>query len=171
MNKLLLQNILKGAIKILNKDDDHKSKKIKASEEQIELIKKNPKILNKAYVAQKIYNAGFWFLIISIALILFISKFSENHYVYRMGSLLMTAIAIPVIISLAVISFERMSEIDDATIYNEKDTSTNTEEIKLLKNAIEELSKSNEALNKNLEAIKDELKQSNHKNKTHRKYR
>lgn len=188
MIQLLLQNLLIRSKKILNKNSEYKLKKIKASDEQKELIKKNPKIFKKAYVAQKIYNAGFWFLIVSIFMILFISYFPEDSYLYKMGSLMMTAIAIPVIISLSVISFEQMSEIDDATIYAENDTSTNTEEIKLLKSAIEELSKSNNALKKNIDIINDisitneelkenidtikkDLQQQNYKKKTHRKYR
>lgn len=111
---MLLENLLKRPRK---KSDCSKLKKIKVTNDQKELLRSNTQLMDKAFSAQKIYNKGVRYIFVSFFIIMAISLLNENDYAYKVGSLIMTAIALPMILSLSVISFERMNEVDNDTIY------------------------------------------------------
>lgn len=173
---MLSQNLLRILKKGSEQEDTYKLKKIKASDKQKELINEKPQILHKAFIAQQTYNKSSWLTLITIILILFISIFFEDTNVYKIGSLMISTIIMPMIISLIIVSSSQMSEVDNATIYKEDSvlnvTPNNDDEKKLLKDAIIELSKSNNLLKENLDIMENTLLQnSDYKKKVKRKFR
>ena len=147
-------------------------------DKQLKLIKQNKHLLLKSNTAQRIYNRSIFYICLYFVGIFIISLFDDNSFIFKLGSISFTAIAIPSILSLNSISFDLMKEVDNETIWIDNSqndvTATskdNKDEIKLLKDAVKELSKSNVVLKENLDIIKKQSRQHNYKNKARRKYK
>ena len=109
---MLVENLLKKSKKVYTVID------LKCSDEQKNMIKEKPYLLNKAISAQRLYDRASFLIIFCLPLILLLT-FMVNENRIKLALTIVTAILIPSIFLILNRSFELMKEIDSATIYNE----------------------------------------------------
>ncbi|MBO6349578.1 hypothetical protein EY688_10420 [Enterococcus casseliflavus] len=97
---------------------------LNCSFEQKKMLEEKPYLLKKSLDAQRMYNRGFLYIMISIALIIILGitdTATGSNLINATSLSLLTIIAVPLTVSVLSNAFTLMLEVDNETIYREND--------------------------------------------------